>query len=65
MNTLPTKGSSRRSIADAKAHFAECVRAAERGSSTTLTRHGRPVARIVPYRPGDVEEQETRPRFRL
>ena len=37
-----------RAIGDAKAHFAECIRQAEAGVETVLTRHGRPVARIVP-----------------
>ena len=37
-----------RSIVDAKAHFAECVRDAERGESVVLTRHGKSVAAIVP-----------------
>lgn len=34
-------------IAEAKARFAECVRSAERGDDVILTRHGRPVARLV------------------
>ncbi len=38
-----------RSIGQAKAHFAECVREAEAGLETVLTRHGRPVALIAPY----------------
>ena len=37
-----------RSIVDAKAHFAECVRDAERGEAIVLTRHGKSVAAIVP-----------------
>ena len=37
-----------RSIGDAKAHFAECVRSVEKGETVVLTRHGRPVARLVP-----------------
>lgn len=36
-----------RTLADAKAHFAQCLREAERGDSVLLTRHGRPVAAIV------------------
>ena len=43
--------SESRSIGDAKAHFAKCIRDAESGLTTVLTRHGRPVARIEPYRP--------------
>lgn len=34
-------------IAEAKAQFAEIVRRAEAGEEIELTRHGRPVARIV------------------
>ncbi len=37
-----------RSIGEAKAHFAECIRQAEAGQETILTRHGRPVARLTP-----------------
>ena len=37
-----------RSLGDAKAHFAECVREVENGRTVVLTRHGRPVARFVP-----------------
>ena len=32
----------------AKAHFAECLRAAEKGDSVEITRHGKTVAVIVP-----------------
>ena len=39
-------------IAEAKARFAECVRGAERGHEVVLTRHGRPVARLVGLGPG-------------
>lgn len=44
-----------RSIGEAKAHFAECVRAAEKGHAIVLTRHGRPVARLVPISGPDGE----------
>ena len=37
-----------RTIVDAKAHFAQCVREAERGEAVVLTRHGKSVAAIVP-----------------
>ena len=37
----------RRSIGEAKAHFAECVREAESGKTIILTRHGRSVARLA------------------
>lgn len=33
---------------DAKARFAALVEAAERGEPTTITRHGRPAAVLVP-----------------
>lgn len=33
---------------EAKARFAELLQGAERGESVTITRHGKPVARIVP-----------------
>lgn len=39
------------SLADVKAHFAECVRGVEKGETILLTRHGRPVARLVPVEP--------------
>ena len=52
----PRRGSSdgahTRTIADAKAHFAECVREVEAGRSILLTRHGRAVARLVPIDEG-------------
>lgn len=38
----------RRTIGDAKAHFAACVREAEGGRTVIITRHGRPVARLEP-----------------
>jgi prevent-host-death family protein len=44
---MSRKPPDRRSIGDAKARFAECIRQAEAGVETILTRHGRPVARIV------------------
>lgn len=34
-------------IAEAKANFAAVIRRAESGEAITLTRHGRPVARII------------------
>jgi prevent-host-death family protein len=39
-------------IADAKAQFAELFRRAEAGEEITVTRHGRPVARIIAAPPG-------------
>lgn len=38
------------SIAKAKAAFASLIARAEKGEEVTVTRHGRPVARIVPIR---------------
>ncbi len=35
---------------DAKAKFSALVEAAERGEPTTITRHGRPAAVLVPVR---------------
>ena len=37
-----------RSVADAKAHFADCLREAERGEPVVITRHGKRVAALVP-----------------
>jgi prevent-host-death family protein len=36
------------SLAEAKAHFSECVRDAEDGSPVLVMRHGKAVAAIVP-----------------
>lgn len=33
---------------EAKAHLAELLRAVERGESFAITRHGRPIAHLVP-----------------
>lgn len=35
-------------IRDAKAKFSALIEAAERGRPTTITRHGRPAAMVVP-----------------
>ena len=45
---------SKRSIVEAKAHFADCLRQAERGDPIVLTRHGKAVAALVSI---DVLEQ--------
>ena len=37
-------------VRDAKAEFSALVEAAERGEPTTITKHGRPAAVIVPVR---------------
>jgi len=34
---------------DAKTHLPELLRRAEAGERITITRHGRPIARLVPY----------------
>ncbi len=36
------------SVAEAKAHFSDCVRAAEHGRPVVITRHGKRVAALVP-----------------
>jgi len=48
----------RRTIGDAKAHFAECIREAEAGRSIVLTRHGRAVASLEPIREPPLREAE-------
>jgi prevent-host-death family protein len=35
---------------DAKARFAELLERAERGEQLTITRHGKPIAQLVPVR---------------
>jgi len=44
------------SVAEAKATFSECIRKVEAGSSVLITRHGKPVAALVP--PNDLEHLE-------
>ena len=41
------------SIAEAKARLAELLRRVERGEEFTITRHGKPVARMVGLAPDD------------
>ncbi len=38
------------SIANAKAHLSELLDAVEAGEQVVITRHGRPVARVIPVR---------------
>jgi prevent-host-death family protein len=38
-------------LAEAKAHLSALVSQAERGEETIITRHGKPVAKLVPVRP--------------
>jgi len=59
MKTLDTEAA--RSLGEAKAHFAECVRAAEKGQVIVLTRHGRPVARLVPFEQSPVTTRRAAP----
>ena len=39
------------SLAHAKAHLSELLNAAESGEEVVITRHGRPIARVVPAIP--------------
>jgi prevent-host-death family protein len=36
------------SIVEAKTHLSDCIREVERGESVLITRHGKPVAALVP-----------------
>lgn len=45
---------------EAKAKFSELLQTAERGESTTITRHGKPVARIVPIDDAAAKEDAER-----
>ena len=38
-------------VYDAKTHFSRLLARAESGDEIVISRHGRPVARLVPYRP--------------
>ena len=38
---------------DAKTHFAELLADVEAGKDFTITKRGRPIARIVPYKDGE------------
>ena len=44
------------SVAEAKAHFSDCLRSAEQGDPVVIKRHGKAVAAIV--RAEDLEELE-------
>ncbi|HMA74366.1 MAG TPA: type II toxin-antitoxin system Phd/YefM family antitoxin [Xanthobacteraceae bacterium] len=50
-------------IRDAKAKFSAVVEAAERGRPTTITRHGRPAAVVVPVEDARRLYPEDRPSF--
>jgi prevent-host-death family protein len=47
----------RTSVAQAKAHFSEMIRAAQGGEPVIVTRHGEPVVAVVPV-PRDPEDRE-------
>ncbi|MEB3049155.1 type II toxin-antitoxin system Phd/YefM family antitoxin [Mycolicibacter sp. MYC123] len=38
-------------VYDAKTHFSRLLARAESGDEIVISRHGRPVARLVPYQP--------------
>jgi prevent-host-death family protein len=46
--------------ADAKAHFSELLARVEAGETITISRHGRPVARLVPARKRELTPEERR-----
>jgi antitoxin Phd len=50
-------------LRDAKATFSAVVEAAEKGEATTVTKHGRPVAMVVPVEEGRRIHASTRPSF--
>lgn len=53
------------SIADGKNRFPELIRAVEDGEEITITRHGRPVARIAPLRRSKARLGGMKDRIRL
>lgn len=50
-------------IRDAKAKFSALIEAAEKGRPTTITRHGRPAAVLVPVEDARRLYPENRPSF--
>lgn len=42
---------------DAKTHFSELLERVQRGEELTITRHGSPIARLVPVRPKATPKQ--------
>jgi len=48
-------------LRDAKASLSAIVAAAEHGQETVITRHGKPVARVVAERPNDAEKRVNKP----
>jgi prevent-host-death family protein len=45
------------SVSEAKAHLSDLVRRAEEGERVTLTRHGQPVAEIVPAKQRKTDDE--------
>jgi prevent-host-death family protein len=43
---------------EAKTRFSELVERAERGEEVVITRHGKPVAKLVPVRESEAERRE-------
>ena len=48
------------SVSDAKAQLTDLVKRAEAGDEIVLTRHGQPVARLVPVQPKRLSNDELR-----
>jgi prevent-host-death family protein len=48
---------------EAKTHLSELIARAERGEETIITRHNKPVARIVPFGPPKVTPELVRQRL--
>ena len=48
-------------VREAKAGFSALVEAAERGEPTTITKHGRPAAMVVPIKDGKKLYPEPKP----
>jgi prevent-host-death family protein len=59
------KSATKVSIADGKNRFAELIRAVEDGEEVTVTRHGRPVARIASPKPRKARLGGMKDRIRL
>lgn len=50
-------------LREAKAKLSALVEAAERGEPTTITKHGRPAAMIVPVAEGVRRQKDRKPNF--
>ncbi len=50
------------SVAEAKNRFSELLARAELGEDIAVTRHGKPVARLVAVNPPDAVDQQTKVR---